>query len=277
MVGWIFNSIYDAIAYPFFTLGWYLLVYIPLSIIGFFNFVFQQLGINIVVRAVFGQSQFSFEKLPTGFWVFLIASVAIGFILMIVRFVKFLTLKNQNSSIEISQMTKGIVVSLSFSFLFPILIFVFLVILQSFMTILNQYIQGGRNIVYLLVRSSTDKISDFQVSQIAENYKVLSSDEFNKLGNGEGVMMIIVLFVGAIIICYALGTSFISWFISSAQLFMNFITMPIWATNSILDDGRSLKKWLLNFLGQIAVIIVYQMSFNLFLMWVSATLFLSIL
>lgn len=271
MFGWIFDSLYQAISYPFFTLGWYIFVYIPLSIIGFFNFVFQQLGIQIIVRAIFGHDQFSFEKLPTGFWVFLIASVAIGFIFMVIRFVKFLTLRHQNSSIEISQMTKGLVVSLSFSFLFPILIFVLFAVLQAFMLLLNQYIQGGQGLVYLLVKSSTNKIGESQISQIAQDYHVLSIDEFNKFNNGEGILMIITLSVGAILISYTLGISFISWFISSAQLFMNFITMPAWATNSILDDGRSLKKWVRSFTGQIAVIIIYQMSFNIFLMWVSAT------
>ncbi|WP_010320907.1 Mbov_0396 family ICE element transmembrane protein [Mesomycoplasma ovipneumoniae] len=271
MFGWLFNGLINIITYPFFTLGWYLLVYLPFSVIAFFNYIFEKIGINIIVHAIFHRQTFSFESLPIGFWIFAIASISMGFIVLILRYVKFLIIRRNSADIEIAAMSKVSVGSFIFIFTFPVIFFALLIAIQSTLTIINNYISGDQNLIELMLKSASNKIPDSEIQTISQDFSVPSYSTFTSMESGEGIILIITLSASSIVVAYILGISFISLFTASAQLFMNFITMPLWAVSSIWDDGRKLKTWTRTFFGQFAVIIIYQVSFNLFLIWVAST------
>ncbi|WP_434334963.1 hypothetical protein V2P41_01415 [Mesomycoplasma hyopneumoniae] len=271
MFGWLFSGLVSLITYPFFTLGWYLLVYLPLSVIAFFNFIFDQIGINVIVNAIFQKKSFAFENLPVGFWIFAITSVSMGFIVFILRYIKFLIIRKRSADSEIIAMGRVGFGSFAFIFLFPIIFFALLITIQSTLFLINQHIRGDQNLITVMLKSASDKIPEEEIKWISENYGSPSYSTFSGMESGEAISLIITLSASSLVIAYILGISFISWFTSSAQLFMNFLTMPVWAMTSIWDDGRRLKTWTKNFLGQFAIIIVYQISFNLFLIWVGST------
>ncbi|MDW2829629.1 Mbov_0396 family ICE element transmembrane protein [Mesomycoplasma ovipneumoniae] len=271
MFGWLFNGLINIITYPFFTLGWYLLVYLPFSVIAFFNYIFEKIGINIIVHAIFNRQTFSFESLPIGFWIFAIASISMGFIVLILRYVKFLIIRRNSADTEIAAMSKVSVGSFIFIFTFPVIFFALLIAIQSTLTIINNYISGDQNLIELMLKSASNKIPDSEIQTISQDFSVPSYSTFTTMESGEGIILIITLSASSIVVAYILGISFISLFTASAQLFMNFITMPLWAVSSIWDDGRKLKTWTRTFFGQFAVIIIYQVSFNLFLIWVAST------
>ncbi|MXR05989.1 Mbov_0396 family ICE element transmembrane protein [Mesomycoplasma flocculare] len=271
MFGWLFNGLISLITYPFFTLGWYFLVYLPLSVIAFFNFIFDQIGINVIVNALFQKKSFSFENLPVGFWIFAITSISMGFIVFILRYIKFLIIRKRSADSEIIAMGKVGFGSFAFIFLFPIIFFVLLVTIQSTLFLINDYIRGEQNLIIVMLRSASNKIPEDEINSISESFSSPSYSTFSAMESGEAISLIITLSASSIIVAYILGISFISWFTASAQLFMNFLTMPVWAISSIWDDGRRLKSWTKNFLGQFAIIIVYQVSFNLFLIWIGST------
>ncbi|WP_069098838.1 Mbov_0396 family ICE element transmembrane protein [Mesomycoplasma ovipneumoniae] len=271
MFGWLFNGLINIITYPFFTLGWYLLVYLPFSVIAFFNYIFEKIGINIIVHAIFHRQTFSFESLPIGFWIFAIASISMGFIVLILRYVKFLIIRRNSADTEIAAMSKVSVGSFIFIFTFPVIFFALLIAIQSTLTIINNYISGDQNLIELMLKSASNKIPDSEIQTISQDFSVPSYSTFTSMESGEGIILIITLSASSIVVAYILGISFISLFTASAQLFMNFITMPLWAVSSIWDDGRKLKTWTRTFFGQFAVIIIYQVSFNLFLIWVAST------
>ncbi|WP_341492237.1 Mbov_0396 family ICE element transmembrane protein [Mesomycoplasma ovipneumoniae] len=271
MFGWLFSGLINIITYPFFVLGWYLLVYLPFSVIAFFNYIFEKIGINIIVHAIFHRQTFSFESLPIGFWIFAIASISMGFIVLILRYVKFLIIRRNSADTEIAAMSKVSVGSFIFIFTFPVIFFTLLIAIQSTLTIINNYISGDQNLIDLMLRSASNKIPDSEIKTISEEFSVPSYSTFTAMESGEAIILIITLSASSIVVAYILGISFISLFTASAQLFMNFITMPLWAVSSIWDDGRKLKTWTRTFFGQFAVIIIYQVSFNLFLIWVAST------
>ncbi|MHA0297918.1 Mbov_0396 family ICE element transmembrane protein [Mesomycoplasma ovipneumoniae] len=271
MFGWLFSGLINIITYPFFVLGWYLLVYLPFSVIAFFNYIFEKIGINIIVHAIFHRQTFSFESLPIGFWIFAIASISMGFIVLILRYVKFLIIRRNSADTEIAAMSKVSVGSFIFIFTFPVIFFTLLIGIQSTLTIINNYISGDQNLIDLMLRSASNKIPDSEIKTISEEFSVPSYSTFTTMESGEAIILIITLSASSIVVAYILGISFISLFTASAQLFMNFITMPLWAVSSIWDDGRKLKTWTRTFFGQFAVIIIYQVSFNLFLIWVAST------
>ncbi|MCP9306390.1 Mbov_0396 family ICE element transmembrane protein [Mesomycoplasma ovipneumoniae] len=271
MFGWLFSGLINIITYPFFTLGWYLLVYLPFSVIAFFNYIFEKIGINIIVHAIFHRQTFSFESLPIGFWIFAIASISMGFIVLILRYVKFLIIRRNSADTEIAAMSKVSVGSFIFIFAFPVIFFALLIAIQSTLTIINNYISGDQNLIELMLKSASNKIPDSEIQTISQDFSVPSYSTFTSMESGEGIILIITLSASSIVVAYILGISFISLFTASAQLFMNFITMPLWAVSSIWDDGRKLKTWTRTFFGQFAVIIIYQVSFNLFLIWVAST------
>ncbi|MHA0261679.1 Mbov_0396 family ICE element transmembrane protein [Mesomycoplasma ovipneumoniae] len=271
MFGWLFSGLINIITYPFFVLGWYLLVYLPFSVIAFFNYIFEKIGINIIVHAIFHRQTFSFESLPIGFWIFAIASISMGFIVLILRYVKFLIIRRNSADTEIAAMSKVSVGSFIFIFTFPVIFFTLLIAIQSTLTIINNYISGDQNLIDLMLRSASNKIPDSEIKTISEEFSVPSYSTFTSMESGEAIILIITLSASSIVVAYILGISFISLFTASAQLFMNFITMPLWAVSSIWDDGRKLKTWTRTFFGQFAVIIIYQVSFNLFLIWVAST------
>lgn len=271
MFGWLFNGLISLITYPFFILGWYLLVYLPLSIIAFFNFIFDQIGINIIVNALFQRETFSFESLPIGFWIFAITSISMGFVVFVLRYIKFLLIRKRSADSEIIAMGKVGIGSFAFIFLFPIIFFALLITIQSTLFLINDYIRGDQNLISVMLRSASDKFTDEEIKLISENFSSPYYTTFSSMESGEAISLIITLSASSIVIAYILGISFISWFTASAQLFMNFLTMPVWAISSIWDDGSRLKSWTKNFLGQFAIIIVYQVSFNLFLIWISST------
>ncbi|WP_069097240.1 Mbov_0396 family ICE element transmembrane protein [Mesomycoplasma ovipneumoniae] len=271
MFGWLFSGLINIITYPFFTLGWYLLVYLPFSVIAFFNYIFEKIGINIIVHAIFHRQTFSFESLPIGFWIFAITSISMGFIVLILRYVKFLIIRRNSADIEIAAMSKVSVGSFIFIFAFPVIFFALLIAIQSTLTIINNYISGDQNLIELMLKSASNKIPDSEIQTISQDFNVPSYSTFTTMESGEGIILIITLSASSIVVAYILGISFISLFTASAQLFMNFITMPLWAVSSIWDDGRKLKTWTRTFFGQFAVIIIYQVSFNLFLIWVAST------
>ncbi|MDO6856812.1 hypothetical protein Q4502_03765 [Mesomycoplasma ovipneumoniae] len=271
MFGWLFSGLINIITYPFFVLGWYLLVYLPFSVIAFFNYIFEKIGINIIVHAIFHRQTFSFESLPIGFWIFAIASISMGFIVLILRYVKFLIVRRNSADTEIAAMSKVSVGSFIFIFTFPVIFFTLLIGIQSTLTIINNYISGDQNLIDLMLRSASNKIPDSEIQTISQDFSVPSYSTFTTMESGEAIILIITLSASSIVVAYILGISFISLFTASAQLFMNFITMPLWAVSSIWDDGRKLKTWTRTFFGQFAVIIIYQVSFNLFLIWVAST------
>ncbi|WP_069098428.1 Mbov_0396 family ICE element transmembrane protein [Mesomycoplasma ovipneumoniae] len=271
MFGWLFSGLINIITYPFFTLGWYLLVYLPFSVIAFFNYIFEKIGINIIVHAIFHRQTFSFESLPIGFWIFAISSISMGFIVLILRYVKFLIIRRNSADTEIAAMSKVSVGSFIFIFTFPVIFFALLIAIQSTLTIINNYISGDQNLIELMLKSASNKIPDSEIQTISQDFSVPSYSTFTSMESGEGIILIITLSASSIVVAYILGISFISLFTASAQLFMNFITMPLWAVSSIWDDGRKLKTWTRTFFGQFAVIIIYQVSFNLFLIWVAST------
>ncbi|WP_341517500.1 Mbov_0396 family ICE element transmembrane protein [Mesomycoplasma ovipneumoniae] len=271
MFGWLFSGLINIITYPFFVLGWYLLVYLPFSVIAFFNYIFEKIGINIIVHAIFHRQTFSFESLPIGFWIFAIASISMGFIVLILRYVKFLIVRRNSADTEIAAMSKVSVGSFIFIFTFPVIFFTLLIGIQSTLTIINNYISGDQNLIDLMLRSASNKIPDSEIQTINQDFSVPSYSTFTTMESGEAIILIITLSASSIVVAYILGISFISLFTASAQLFMNFITMPLWAVSSIWDDGRKLKTWTRTFFGQFAVIIIYQVSFNLFLIWVAST------
>ncbi|WP_341488219.1 Mbov_0396 family ICE element transmembrane protein [Mesomycoplasma ovipneumoniae] len=271
MFGWLFSGLINIITYPFFVLGWYLLVYLPFSVIAFFNYIFEKIGINIIVHAIFHRQTFSFESLPIGFWIFAIASISMGFIVLILRYVKFLIIRRNSADTEIAAMSKVSVGSFIFIFTFPVIFFTLLIGIQSTLTIINNYISGDQNLIDLMLRSASNKIPDSEIQTISQDFSVPSYSTFTTMESGEAIILIITLSASSIVVAYILGISFISLFTASAQLFMNFITMPLWAVSSIWDDGRKLKTWTRTFFGQFAVIIIYQVSFNLFLIWVAST------
>ncbi|WP_341493629.1 Mbov_0396 family ICE element transmembrane protein [Mesomycoplasma ovipneumoniae] len=271
MFGWLFSGLINIITYPFFTLGWYLLVYLPFSVIAFFNYIFEKIGINIIVHAIFNRQTFSFESLPIGFWIFAIASISMGFIVLILRYVKFLIIRRNSADTEIAAMSKVSVGSFIFIFTFPVIFFALLIAIQSTLTIINNYISADQNLIELMLKSASNKIPDSEIQTISQDFSVPSYSTFTSMESGEGIILIITLSASSIVVAYILGISFISLFTASAQLFMNFITMPLWAVSSIWDDGRKLKTWTRTFFGQFAVIIIYQVSFNLFLIWVAST------
>ncbi|WP_337895627.1 Mbov_0396 family ICE element transmembrane protein [Mesomycoplasma ovipneumoniae] len=271
MFGWLFSGLINIITYPFFVLGWYLLVYLPFSVIAFFNYIFEKIGINIIVHAIFHRQSFSFESLPIGFWIFAIASISMGFIVLILRYVKFLIVRRNSADTEIAAMSKVSVGSFIFIFTFPVIFFTLLIAIQSTLTIINNYISGDQNLIDLMLRSASNKIPDSEIQTISQDFSVPSYSTFTTMESGEAIILIITLSASSIVVAYILGISFISLFTASAQLFMNFITMPLWAVSSIWDDGRKLKTWTRTFFGQFAVIIIYQVSFNLFLIWVAST------
>ncbi|MBG0730580.1 Mbov_0396 family ICE element transmembrane protein [Mycoplasma sp. 'Moose RK'] len=271
MFGWLFNGLISLITYPFFIAGWYLLVYLPLAIIAFFNFIFNQIGINIIVNAIFNQQSFSFSSLPIGFWIFAILSISLGFIIFVLRYLKFLVIRKRSADAEIISMGKTGIAAFAFIFLFPIIFFILLVIIQSTLLLINRYIRGDQNLIGLLLKSATNKIPTEELNAISISFSAPSFSTFSGFESGEGLTLIITLSASSIVIAYILGISFISWFTASAQLFMNFLTMPVWAINSIWDDGKRLKSWTKTFFGQFAIIIVYQASFNLFLIWIAST------
>ncbi|WP_341420441.1 Mbov_0396 family ICE element transmembrane protein [Mesomycoplasma ovipneumoniae] len=271
MFGWLFSGLINIITYPFFVLGWYLIVYLPFSVIAFFNYIFEKIGINIIVHAIFHRQTFSFESLPIGFWIFAIASISMGFIVLILRYVKFLIVRRNSADTEIAAMSKVSVGSFIFIFTFPVIFFTLLIGIQSTLTIINNYISGDQNLIDLMLRSASNKIPDSEIQTISQDFSVPSYSTFTTMESGEAIILIITLSASSIVVAYILGISFISLFTASAQLFMNFITMPLWAVSSIWDDGRKLKTWTRTFFGQFAVIIIYQVSFNLFLIWVAST------
>ncbi|CAT04875.1 Uncharacterised protein [Mesomycoplasma conjunctivae] len=270
-----FTGIINAITYPFFLLGWYLFVYIPLALIAFFNLVFQQLGLEIIVRVIFQKGKFSFQDLPVGFWVFVFVALAMGFVLFVAKFVKFLVARKENPGEEIVSMTRGVFVSFAFAFLFPILLFASLIILQMLLDLVNQYVRGNSSLTYLIVKSSTDKISESEVVRISKDFRPPGYDSYTRFHSGEAIQLVLTLGIASLVISFILGISFISWFVAGAQLFMNFLTMPLWIANSIWDNGKQIKLWVKSFFGQLASLIVYQTSFNIFLIWLSSTLFIA--
>ncbi|VEU66130.1 Uncharacterised protein (plasmid) [Mesomycoplasma hyopneumoniae] len=127
MFGWLINQI----SYAFFAGFWYLFCWFPLVIIRVITTLFGSINFNLLKGLFFGTSkEFSINKIPIAFWIFVGLAVSIFIFIVLYRLSKsfFFGSKNaygQTNESEVKNIILKTLSAIGFPILFTGFLFIF--------------------------------------------------------------------------------------------------------------------------------------------------------
>ncbi|SRX59013.1 Mbov_0396 family ICE element transmembrane protein [Mycoplasma mycoides] len=234
-------------AYGFWLIGYYPLVYIPLTLLEYIIKAFITIGIGLPQYLLFGipiNGKFSDIQLPLMFLRIAIISIFVFAILFACSAIRVQFQKeDQESPIKIA--LKNSIYGTIWLIGVPVALFVF----HTIINILTSLILGGNNIslsktIFLSLRNPEWKNIPVSLwEDIANKGYSIDYPTYTKFEWGQGILLNLVGGLISIATLIPFGLAILTLVQKIFQQFFLFIISPFIAASSVSDDGRRMKQF----------------------------------
>ncbi|UIF67248.1 Mbov_0396 family ICE element transmembrane protein [Mesomycoplasma hyopneumoniae] len=275
MFGWLINQI----SYAFFAGFWYLFCWFPLVIIRVITTLFGSINFNLLKGLFFGTSkEFSINKIPIAFWIFVGLAVSIFIFIVLYRLSKsfFFGSKNaygQTNESEVKNIILKTLSAIGFPILFTGFLFILLIGSNIVLMEIKESLAYNNDLNTSLIKGASGdlKLGQLEISNLSKG-SIVSYDAYTNFSWGQGPKLILLVLLSSLTVAWLLGTTLTSLVANIAQMFYQLLLLPVFSVSQISDDGKLFKKYLNSFWAKFWVVIIYQVSFLFFFVWTEYSL-----
>ncbi|AWX70378.1 hypothetical protein [Mycoplasma phage sp.] len=252
----LFQWLVDKLAHFVFSALWALFVGIPFLVVKSLRYITDLISLKFLPMILYGKSTLTVSDLGTPitalYFLFLIPCLVSLIFIVIFVYAKASKHNNDESTFMVRNFWKNLPKFVLLTLLFPILIFVVVLLMLVFLQFLSSSINANIDFeeqLFSLIKPYGAKINDETWTNLMRENKdsllppAPDFDMYRTMNWGDGILTLILNFCILIMVIYVFAGMFTNTAKCLFNLIKNIVVFPIINTSTLLKDEIILKKW----------------------------------
>ncbi|UUM24650.1 Mbov_0396 family ICE element transmembrane protein [Mycoplasma sp. 3686d] len=269
-MGWLLNIL---LAAPFLLL-WEILVGLPLIILSYISTIFNKIGIELVIRLLFGDSLLQDGKIQIHYvYIAMGVLAAFAFLAVLIGSLLKALFDNEDSAKKQKTIYRKILPALGSIIYYPFVTVLWLLLLFNLQTIMQILFFGESGYDFKLGHSlfmalKPDAYSEKEWLDIANNYNYYVGFSFLfKVSNAFVVMSFFAVL--AILVLFQMFTLVFSLISQTMSTFGLFLVHPLVSVWRLYDEDKLYRKWKQIYNQKLSIVFSYSFAMNIFILYIN--------